>query len=136
MQIDLISRSYGFYSLDNTIGEACAICAEALSTSLDECAQGDAYMQVLETVYFTVIFLLRSIQQLADFARDAANRHIYMVLKALACWMDAIVTRCVEYSVINYGKLNMNLLRNNFAFRSLALVCVLVRHCHDFLCYN
>lgn len=131
MQIDLI-RFYGINSLEHTIGEACAICAEAMSTCINERAQGDAYMQILETVYFTVIFLLLSIDELAVFARFPANRHIYMVLRTLACWMDTVVFRCMLQcsEASNWMKrLDFDLLKNHIAFRSLGvLVYVLVRH--------
>lgn len=115
------------------MGEACAICAEAESTCIVRFARGDAYMQILETVYFTIIFVLRSIHELAYSARVTANRHIYMVLRTLTYWVDAIVYRCLCDSRVQWGRFDMDQLKHNIAFHSLPFVCVLVRHCRYFL---
>lgn len=127
-QVNLISRSYGFDSLEDTIGKACAICAEAVSTYITYWARGDTYMHILETVYFTFIFVLRSIHELVDFARMTADKLIYMVLRTLACWMDAIVYRCLHHSAILWGRFDLDLLKSNIALYSLALMYVLAKH--------
>lgn len=116
-------RSSGFDSLDETIGEALAVCAEAVSTCIDLFAGGSAYVHVLETVYFTVIFILRSILKLADLARITANTHIFMVLQTLAYWIDAIIYRCL-YALDECGRFDLDHLKANMAFRSLVYVCV------------
>lgn len=132
-QIDIITRLYGFDFLAGTIVEACTICSDAVSTCINEHARGDAYMHILETVYFTVIFVLRSIHKLADFARTTADRYIYMILRTLACWMDAIVIRCIWHSVVGQVPFDMDLLKNHIALRSLALVYVLAKYYYGFL---
>lgn len=92
-------------------------------------------MHISETVYFTVIFVLQSIHELADFARSTANRHIYMVVETLACWMDAIVHHYLDQSTGFRGRYDMDLLKINIALRSLALVYVLMKYCCGLLCY-
>lgn len=132
----IFSRLSGLDSLDVTIGEACTICAEAASAYIDKYARGDAYMHILETVYFAVIFILRSIYELADFARITANRHIYMVLWTLACWLDAIVYHCQDGSTNIRGTFDMDRLKIYIAFGGLILVYVPVKYHHSFLCYT
>lgn len=92
-------------------------------------------MHILETVYFTVIFILRSIHELADLARITANRCIYMVLQTIACWVDAVVYRCFFHHAIQQGRFDIDLVKNNIALRSLVLVYVLVKSYRDFPCY-
>lgn len=117
-QGDLLFRFFGLDSLDDTIGEACAICAEAVSTWVDECARGDAYNHILETVYFTVIFVLRSIHELGDYAKTTANRHIYTVTHTLTTWIDAVVVRCLDASN-DRRRYDMDKLKAKILFRSL-----------------
>lgn len=126
------TRLYGLDSLTDTIGVACAICSDAVSMCITSESRGDAYMHILETVYFTVIFVLRSIHELADFARTTADRYIYMILRTLACLMDAIVYRCLYHSVIQ-KRFDMDLLKNHIALRSLGLVYVLAKYYCGFL---
>lgn len=90
-------------------------------------------MHMLETVYFTAIFILRSIHELADFARITANRHIYMVMRTIAYWMDAIVHHCLFSSAVHHGRFDMDLLKENIAFRSLYLAYVPVQYNSAFL---
>lgn len=89
-------------------------------------------MHILQTVYFAVIFVLRSIHELGIFADITKDRHIKMVLRTLACWMDAIVYRCLFYSTFLRRTFDMDLLKNSIAFRSLALVYVLVQYSRCF----
>lgn len=99
--------------------EACAICAEAMSTCIDYYAQGNAYLHILETVYFTVIFVLRSIHELADdYAQIPANRQINMILQTLASWIDAIVCRCIE-AYYDRQRYDVDKLNANVLFRGL-----------------
>lgn len=114
---DLLSRSSGLASLGDTIGEACAICAEAVSTCISYYARGDAFLHILHTVYFTVIFVLRSIDKIP------VNRHIYMVLQTLSSWIDAIVYRCLDAPGVS-RRYDVNKLKIEMAFRSLVLVYV------------
>lgn len=53
-------------------------------------------MHILETIYLALIFVLRSIHDLAGLTRITANRHIYMILQTLASWIDAIVFCCLK----------------------------------------
>lgn len=113
-------RSSGLNSLDETIGEACSICARAVSSHIHIHTQGNAYMHIMETVYFSIIFLLRSIYELADFARVTANERIYMVLRATASWLDTIVYQCRCFG--HRPSFNINAVKANIAFLSLAIV--------------
>lgn len=119
-------RSSGFDSLEDTIGEALAICAEAVSTCVESYARGNAYNHILETVYFTVIFILRSIPELADLARTTAISHIFMVLQTLPSWVNTIVYRCLIV-LHDWLRFNEDIVRAKMAFRSLASVCMSVR---------
>lgn len=125
-QGDLFSRSYGLDSLQDTIGEACAICVEAISTCIEHYARGDAYVHILETVYYTIIFVLRSIHELADYARISTNRQIYMVLRTLVSWIDAIVYRWLFVSNYDCQRYDMEKLKAKMLFRSLAFVYVAI----------
>lgn len=121
---DLHFRSSGLDSLDDTLGEACAVCAEAVSTCVDPYARGDSYAHILDTVYFTVIFVIRSIQDhgFAEFANDTASRYIYLVLQTLAFWVDAIVFRCLYFINIRRYRFDLDNLKAKMAFMSLAQV--------------
>lgn len=123
---DRLCRSSGFDSLDDTIGEALAVCAEAVSTCINVRARGDAYIHVLETVYFTITFILQLFPKLADLARTTANSHIYMVLQILASWVNTIVYRCL-FSLHVSLRFDVDKLKAKMAFRRLAYVCVSVR---------
>lgn len=118
-----LSRSCGLDSLEDTVGEACAICAEAISTCIGLFARGDAYTHILETVYFTVIFVLRSIHELVDYAKTTANKQIYMILRTLSSWIDAIVYRCLNASYDD-RRYDIDKLKVKMLFRSLVHVYV------------
>lgn len=118
-------RSSGLDSLVDTIGEALAVCAEAVSACISPYARGNAYIRILETVYFTVIFILQSIPKLADLARTIANSHIYIVLQTLAFWVNMIVYRCL-FPLQECWRFDKNKMKAKMAFRSLASVCVSV----------
>lgn len=117
---DLLRRSSGLNSPEDTVGEACAICAESVSTSIYYYARGDAYMHILETVYFTVIFVLRSIHELAEYAKNTAKRQIYMVLQTLATWIDVVVFRCLHASNFSQ-RYDIEKLKANILIRSLVM---------------
>lgn len=121
---DLQFRSSGLDSLDDTLGETCAVCAEAVSTCVDPYAQGESYTHILETVYFTVIFLLRSIQDhaLASFTNVTANRYIHLVLRTLVSWIDAIVFRCLCFINIHRYRFDLDNLKAKMVFMTLAQV--------------
>lgn len=121
VKIEISYRLSGFRSLVNTIGEACAICAEAASTCISRYARSEVYMHILETVYFAVIFILRSINQTANYFRSTADRHVYMILRALTSWVDAIVYRCLCAVTFRPERFDMNALEAKMSFRSLVL---------------
>lgn len=108
-----------------------AVCAEAVSTCINVRARGDAYIHVLETVYFTITFILQLFPKLADLARTTANSHIYMVLQTLASWVNTIVYRCL-FALHVCLRFDVDKLKAKMAFRRLAYVCVSVR----ILCYS
>lgn len=120
---DLHCRLTGFDSLEDTIGEALAVCAEAVSTCIHPNARGDPYIHVLETVYFTIIFILQSIPKLANLARTTASNLIYMVLQALASWVNMIVYRCL-HALHECLRIDENKVMAKIAFHSLTYVCV------------
>lgn len=113
------------------MGEALAVCAEAIATCISPHARGDANIHVLETVYFTVIFILRSIPKLADLASTTENSHIYMILQTLAYWVSTIVYRSL-YALHECVEFNEDKVRAKMSFRSLAYLRMSVR---DF-CYS
>lgn len=119
---DLHSRSSGLDSLEDTLHEACAICADAVSTCIDRHSRGDAYTHILDTVYFTVIFVLQLIHDLTDCAKAAEIRHVYFVLQTLVSWIDAIVFRCLYALDIHRYKFDLNKLKAKMAFMSLVHV--------------
>lgn len=82
-------------------------------------------MHILETVCFAVIFVLRSIHELADYAVVAANSHISLVLRTLAFWIDAIVSRCI-YALHFHQRYAINELKAQIAVRGLFIEYVLV----------
>lgn len=114
-------RISGLEFLDDTIGESCAICAEAVSTCINRRARGDAYIHTLETIYFTVIFIIRSIHELASFVRSSGNRQILIVLRTIACWIDAVVYRCLTDFSDLLWKFDMNQLNARIAFYGLVV---------------
>lgn len=120
-------RISGLDSPDDILGEACAICAEATSTYINAHARGDAYLHILGTVYFTVIFILRSIHELAVSSRLTANRHVFMVLRTIMSWIDAIVLWCLYAVDSSENIFDMNLLELGSVFRSLVLAYVTYR---------
>lgn len=128
-QVDLHSRSSGLDSLDITIGNACAICTEAVSTCIDRHTRGDAHMNILETVYFTIIFVLRSIHELADLARITVNSHIFMILQTLAFWIDAILFRILNALDVRRHRFDIDELKAMLAFCSLVVVYVSLVNC-------
>lgn len=75
-------------------------------------------MHILETVCFAVIFVLRSIHELADHAEVAVNRHISLVLRTLAFWIDAIVSRCI-YALHYHQRFAINELKAQMALCGL-----------------
>lgn len=119
---DLHSRFSGLDILEDTLHEACAICADAVSTSIDRHSRGDAYTHILDTVYFAVIFVLQSIHDLANSAEAAESRHVYFVLQTLVSWIDAIVFRCLYALDIHHYKFDLNKLKAKMAFMSLVHV--------------
>lgn len=131
--INALSRSSNLDSLEDTIGEACSVCAEAISKCIHDSARGDAYLHILETVYLAVVFVLRSIHELADRGRTTANRHIYMVVQTIASWIDAIVYRCLHGSRIFCERFDINKMEARMAFVSLGLLYVSVP---DYLSFN
>lgn len=120
--INVLSRSSKFESLEDTIGEACSVCAEAISKCIHDSARGDAYLHILETVYLAVVFVLRSIHELADRGRTTANRQLYMVVQTIASWIDAIVYRCLHGSRIFCERFDINKMEARMAFVSLGLL--------------
>lgn len=119
-----LSRCSGFDSLDLTIGEACAICAESLSTCIDYSARGEAYMHILESVYFSVVFILSSAQELADCSRSTASGQIFIVLRTLTAWIDAITYRILYDVGYREERFDMDLLKVAMSFRSLVSMYV------------
>lgn len=120
------SRTSGFNYPEVVLGNVFAVCAEAISTCIEYCAQGDACMHILETVYYATIFILRSIHALAEFAKVTANRHIFLVVRTIACWTDAMVFRCLYAFDYRSTKFDEDLLKAYMAFRSVVLVYVSV----------
>lgn len=123
----LYARSSAFDSLNNTIGESCAICAEALSTCIFVCARGNAFMHVLETVRFTAIFVLWSIHELGNkHSRNPANEHtcMTMVIRTLSSWIDTVLYQCLHSLQPNQWRFDMSRVEALIAFRSLVLMCV------------
>lgn len=115
---DLLSRSSGHACLEDTIGEACAVCAEAISTCIVECARGNAYMHILETVYFSVIFIIQSVHELFKHEKTAVNTLIYMILSTLVSWIDSLVFRCINV-LYDRQRYDIDKLRAKLLFRSL-----------------
>lgn len=80
-------------------------------------------MHILETVYFTIIFVLRSIHELAEYAKNTANRQIFMVLRTVATWIDAVVVRSLIASH-DRQRYDIDKLKAIMLFRSLVDVYV------------
>lgn len=120
------SRISGYAALDTVLEEACDICAVAVSTCIHRGARGDAYMHILETVYLTVIFILRSINELAGYSTVSQNKIQSMVLRTLAFWIDMIVYQCIDATDCDEHCFNIIALQAGIMFRSLVLVYVCI----------
>lgn len=86
-------------------------------------------MNILETVYFTIIFVLRSIHELADLARITVNSHIFMILQTLAFWIDAILFRILNALDVRRHRFDIDELKAMLAFCSLVVVYVSLVNC-------
>lgn len=100
----------------------CYLCRRCIYVHRYSHSQGDAYTHILDTVYFTVIFVLQSIHDLTDCAKAAEIRHVYFVLQTLVSWIDAIVFRCLYALDIHRYKFDLNKLKAKIAFMSLVHV--------------
>lgn len=123
----MYSRSSGCGALDVLLGNTCEICADAVSTCVHRRARGDAYMHILETIYLALIFILRSINELAGCSTFAVNRSNCMVLRTLASWINAIVVPCLFAVDCSECRFDMAALHAGIMFRGLVLVYVFMR---------
>lgn len=87
-------------------------------------------MHILETVYFTVVFILRSIHEKANFT-GTISKYIYMVIRTLTSWIERIVYQCL-YNIGCHCRFDENLLKANCAFCALILVYVTVTYYNVF----
>lgn len=80
-------------------------------------------MHILETVYLTVIFIIRSINELAGYSTVSQNKIQSMVLQTLASWIDMIVFQCI-FAIDCDARFSISMLHACMMFRCVALVYV------------
>lgn len=120
-ETNIFSRAVDHDSLD-LLGHICSIYAQAASYVAED-TQGEAYVYIVETMYFAAVLTIRSIFDLAHDSRFSSRNPHRIHLTTLLHWLDATLCRCLLcLSWIRAS--DLQLLEVASALRGLVFACV------------